>query len=91
MSIPVVAHPLGWVVLGTVGFITYKTGKKAGKKSEEDITKTSLSDRVIKGTMKAVYKTQKGVSQSLGKAKEKYGTLWTEARTEATEANTASN
>jgi hypothetical protein len=33
--------------------------------------------------MKTVYKTQKCVTQSLGKAKDKYGTLWTEARTEA--------
>lgn len=91
MTIPVVAHPIGWVILGAAGFITYKAGKKAGKKAEEDITKTNLCDRVVKGAMKAVYKTQKGVSQGLGKAKEKYGTLWTEARTEATEANTASN
>lgn len=83
MNVPVVAHPLGWIVLGTAGFLTYKAGKKAGKKVEEDIAKTSLSDRVVKGAMKAVYKTQKGVSQSLGKAKEKYGTLWKEARTEA--------
>ncbi|WP_020586301.1 hypothetical protein [Desulfobacter curvatus] len=88
MNVPVVAHPLGWVVLGAAGYLTYKAGKKAGKNTEEDIAKTSLSDRVIKGAMKAVYKTQKGVSQGLGKAKEKYGTLWEEARTEA---NTVSN
>jgi len=83
MSVPVVAHPLGWVVIGAAGFFTYKAGKKAGKKTEADITRTSLPDRVVKGTMKAVYKTQKGISQGLGKAKEKYGTLWEEARTEA--------
>ena len=83
MSVPVIAHPIGWVVLGAAGYLTYKTGKKVGKKTEEDIARTSLSDRVVKGTMKAVYKTQKGVSQGLGKAKEKYGTLWEEARTEA--------
>ena len=83
MSVPVVAHPLGWVVLGAAGYLTYKAGKKDGKKTEGDIAKTSLSDRVVKGAMKAVYKTQKGVSQGLGKAKEKYGTLWEEARTEA--------
>ncbi|MGD9824363.1 hypothetical protein [Desulfobacter sp.] len=83
MSVPVVAHPLGWVILGAAGYLTYKAGKKAGKKTEEDIAKTSLSDRVIKGAMKTVYKTQKSVSQGLGKAKEKYGSLWEEARTEA--------
>jgi len=82
MSVPVVAHPLGWVVLGAAGYLTYKAGKKNGKKTEEDIAKTSLSDRVVKGAMKAVYKTQKGVSQGLEKAKEKYGALWEEARTE---------
>jgi|GEM_PF-1350190 len=83
MSAPIVASPVGWVVLGAAGYITYKVGKKVGKKAEEDITKPSLSDRVVKGTMKAVYRTKKTVSESLGKAKEKYGTLWTEARTEA--------
>ncbi|PIE62565.1 MAG: hypothetical protein CSA25_04510 [Desulfobacter postgatei] len=88
MSVPVVAHPLGWIVLGAAGYFTYKAGKKAGKKTEEEIAKTSLSDRVIKGTMKAAYKTQKEVSECLGKAKEKYGTLWAEARAEA---NTASS
>ncbi|WP_020586290.1 hypothetical protein [Desulfobacter curvatus] len=75
MSVPIVAHPIGWVILGGAGFLAYKAGKKAGKKAEEDITKASLSDRVVKGTMKAVYKTQKGVSESLKKAKEKCGTL----------------
>ncbi|MCG8553410.1 MAG: hypothetical protein MI799_23645 [Desulfobacterales bacterium] len=83
MSAPLVANPAGWVVLGAAGYITYKVGKRAGKKAEEDITKPSLSDRMIKGTMKAVYKTQKCVSENMGKAKDKYGTLWTEARTEA--------
>lgn len=83
MSVPVVAHPLGWIVLGAAGYLTYKAGKKAGKKAEEDIAKTSLSDRVVKGAMKAAYKAQKGVSECLGKAKEKYGTMWAEARTDA--------
>lgn len=83
MSAPLVASPVGWVVLGAAGYITYKVGKKAGKKAEEDISKPSLSDRVIKGTMKAVYKTRKCVSENLGNAKNKYGTLWAEARREA--------
>nr|WP_320189917.1 hypothetical protein [uncultured Desulfobacter sp.] len=83
MSVPIVAHPIGWVILGGAGFLAYKAGKKAGKKTEEDSTKASLSDRVVKGTMKAIYKTQKGVSESLEKAKEKCGTLWAEAKTEA--------
>ncbi|WP_320041863.1 hypothetical protein [uncultured Desulfobacter sp.] len=83
LSAPFVASPVGWVVLGAAGYITYKAGKKAGKKAEEDITKPSLYDRVVKGTMKAAYKTQKCVSESLGKAKDKYGTMWTEAKTEA--------
>ncbi len=88
MSVPVVAHPLGWIVLGAAGYFTYKAGKKAGKKTEENVTKPTLSDRVVKGTMKAAYKTQKEVSECLGKAKEKYSTLWAEARTET---NTASS
>ena len=79
MSVPIVAHPLGWVILGGAGYLAYK----AGKKTEEDSTKTSLSDRVVKGAMKAVYKTQKGVSEGLDKAKERCGTLWTEAKTES--------
>ena len=83
LSAPLVASPAGWVVLGAAGYITYKVGKKAGKKAEEDITKPSLYDRVVKGTMKAAYKTQKCVAENLGKAKDKYGTLWTEAKTEA--------
>ncbi|MDX9965025.1 hypothetical protein [Desulfobacter postgatei] len=82
MSVSVVAHPLGWIVLGAAGYFTYRAGKKAGKKVEEDIAKTSLSDRVVKGAMKTVYRTQKGVSECLGKAKEKYGSMWAEARTE---------
>lgn len=86
MSVPVavaVAHPIGWVVLGAAGFLTYRAGKTAGKKTEEDIAKTSLCDRAVKGTMKAAYKTQQGVARGLGKAKEKFGTLWEEARTES--------
>ena len=83
MTVPVVVHPIGWVVLGAAGYFTYKAGKKAGKKAEEDITKISFCDRVVKGAMKTAYKTQKGVSQGLDKAKEKYGAFWEEARTEA--------
>lgn len=86
MSVPVVSHPIGWIILGGAGFLAYKAGKKAGKRTEEDIAKASLSDRVIKGTMKAVYKTPKGVSKSLEKAKEKCGTLWEEAKTETNTA-----
>ncbi len=83
MSAPLVSSPVGWIVLGAAGYITYKAGKKAGKKTEADIAKPSLYDRAVKGTMKAAYKTQKCVSESLGKAKDKYGTLWAEAKTEA--------
>jgi len=83
MSLPIATtHPLGWVVLGAAGFLTYKAGKKAGLKSETETPKKSLPDRVVKGTMKTAYKTQKNVCESLGKAKEKYGTMWSEARTE---------
>jgi hypothetical protein len=83
MNLPVVTHPLGWVILGGAGFLAYKAGKKSGKKKQDDTAKPSLSDRVVKETMKAVYKTQKGVSEGLEKAKEKCGNLWTEAKTEA--------
>ena len=85
MSIPVVAvaNPVGWAVLGAAGYLTYKAGKKAGKKTEEDITKTGLCDRVVKGAMKTAYKTKKSISEGMGKAKEKYGTLWTEVKTES--------
>ncbi len=89
MSVPVVAHPLGWIVLGAAGFLTYKAGKKAGLENSQDVTKTSLSDRMVKGAMKTVYKTQKNVSEAFGKTKEKYGTMWSEAREEA-EAKPAS-
>jgi hypothetical protein len=83
MNLPVVTHPLGWVILGGAGFLAYKAGKKSGKKTQDDAAKPSLSDRVVKETMKAVYKTQKGASAGLEKAKEKCGNLWAEAKTEA--------
>ena len=87
MSIPVIAHPVGWIVLGTAGFLTYKAGKKSGLKNSDDVTKTSFSDRVVKGAMKTVYKTQKNVSQAFfWKTKEKYGAMWSEVQAEATPA-----
>lgn len=87
MSVPIVSHPIGWIILGGAGFLAYKAGKKAGKKTEADIAETSLSDRVVKGTMKAVYKTHKSVSERLEKTKEKCGALWAEAKTEANAAS----
>ena len=86
MSVPVIAHPVGWIVLGTAGFLTYKAGKKSGLKNSDDVTKTSFSDRVVKGAMKTVYKTQKNVSEAFGKTKEKYGAMWSEVQAEGTPA-----
>ncbi len=83
MGAPFVAHPLGWVIIGGAGYLAYKAGKKSGKKVEGDSAKTNLSDRVVKGAMKAAYKAQQGISEGLDKAKEKCGTLWAEAKTES--------
>ena len=44
MHFPLVMHPLGWVVLGTAGYLVYRAGKKAGKKEPEK------SDQEVKKT-----------------------------------------
>ena len=35
MHAPFLAHPLGWLVVGAVGFLLYQSGKNAGKKEVE--------------------------------------------------------
>lgn len=80
--LPLLSNPVGWLVLGGAGYLAYKAGKSAGKKSEEDVEKTCMYDRGIKGAMKAAYKTKMKVEDSFGKTKEKYSTMWDEVQDE---------
>ncbi len=36
MPVPFFSHPIGWLVLGAVGYLIYRSGKKAGEKKVED-------------------------------------------------------
>ena len=88
MTHPVVSAPLlttnpvGWAILGAAGYLTYKAGKKAGLKGEEQIEKEGLADRVVKGAMKTAYKAKMKVDESLSSSKEKYSEMWNEAQAE---------
>ncbi len=87
MSLPVyipnlTSNPVGWAVLGAAGIIAYKLGKKSGAGSQEQLDTPSLGDRIVKGTMKTAYKATKSAKASLGKAGEKYSSLWEEAKAE---------
>jgi hypothetical protein len=33
---PFFSRPIGWLILGTVGYLIYRSGKKAGEKKVED-------------------------------------------------------
>ncbi len=78
-------NPLGWAVLGAAGYLTYKAGKKAGQKSDDQLESGSLVDRVLKSTMKTAYKTKIRVDESLSSAKDKYFTMWDQAQDEVTD------
>ncbi len=87
MSVPVYApaltvNPLGWAVIGAAGYLTYKAGKKAGAGSQEKAVTPGLADRAVKGAMKTVYRAKKSVSESFGKSREKYSSMWNEAQEE---------
>ncbi|PIE68235.1 MAG: hypothetical protein CSA21_08550, partial [Deltaproteobacteria bacterium] len=72
-------------VIGAAGYLTYKAGKKAGLKSEqESVEKVNLCDRTVKGAMKAAYKAKMKVDESLSSTKDKYSDMWNEAREEVT-------
>jgi hypothetical protein len=36
MPMPFFSRPIGWLILGTVGYLIYRSGKKAGEKKVED-------------------------------------------------------
>ncbi len=88
MSIPTIplltSNPIGWAVLGTAGYLVYRSGKKAGTKAEEQIERAPLHDRVVKGTMKCAYKAKMKVDESLSDTRAKYSTMWSDARDEVT-------
>ena len=46
MHIPVICtSPLGWIILGTAGYIIYKAGKSSGKKSAEKELKKTKAEK----------------------------------------------
>ncbi len=34
--LPLLSNPIGWLILGTVGYLLYKSGKKSGKQEAEE-------------------------------------------------------
>ena len=76
-------NPVGWAILGTAGYLAYKSGKKAGLKGAEQIEKEGFADRVVKGAMKTAYKAKTKVGESLSDSRKKYSAMWSEAQTEA--------
>lgn len=36
MPMPFFSRPIGWLILGAVGYLIYRSGKKAGGKKVED-------------------------------------------------------
>lgn len=83
MPLPVIVNPVvGWAVIGTAGFVTYKLGKRSGLKGVDAPDRPGLKDRALKGAMKTVYRARKGMGEAFGKSREKYGAMWAEARDE---------
>jgi hypothetical protein len=81
-------NPVGWLVVGTAGYLTYKIGKKSGLKSEESAEHENLADRATKGAMKTAYKTKMKIGASLVKTREKYATMWNEVRADTVQDKT---
>ncbi|MBM9612826.1 hypothetical protein JWJ90_00840 [Desulfobulbus rhabdoformis] len=79
------SNPVGWAVLGVAGYLTYKAGKKAGKRSIEQVDQECLADRAVKGVMKSAYKAKMKTDSMFSSTKDKYSEMWKEAQTEATQ------
>ncbi len=62
--------------------MTYRAGKKAGLKGEDQAVQENLFDRTVKGTMKTAYKTKMKLDDSLASTREKYSEMWNEAQAE---------
>jgi len=75
-------NPVGWVILGAASVLTYKAGKKAGLKNQEDVEKPGLGDRAIKCSMKTFYRIKTSAGETFSKNSEKYSSMWQEARAE---------
>lgn len=73
-------NPLGWAIVGTAGYLTYRSGKKSGLQAEEQVEQPGLCDRAIKGTIKTAYKAKSKVENSLSATKDKYSGMWAEAK-----------
>ena len=80
-------NPVGWLVLGAAGYLTYKVGKKSGLKSEKTAEHENLADRATKGAMKTAYKAKMKVGESLSKTREKYSTMWNDVQAETKDAS----
>ncbi|MFV0439633.1 MAG: hypothetical protein ACK5PS_19840 [Desulfopila sp.] len=76
------ATPLGWAVLGTAGYLTYRAGKHIGKTGDENVAREPLCDRAIKSAMKSAYKTKVKMDETIDSAKVKYGAMWQDAQAE---------
>lgn len=79
------SNPLGWAVLGVAGYLTYQAGKKAGKRTVEQVDRECLADRAVKGAMKTAYKAKLKTDAMFSSTKEKYGEMWKEAQAEASQ------
>lgn len=77
------SNPLGWAVLGVAGYLAYQAGKKAGKRTVEQVDQECLADRAVKGAMKTAYKAKLKTDAMFKSTKEKYGEMWNEAQAEA--------
>ncbi|PIE65366.1 MAG: hypothetical protein CSA26_03315 [Desulfobacterales bacterium] len=83
VSLPLLTtNPVGWAVLGTAGYLTYRAGKKAAMKTEEQTDQPGFCDRAVKGAMKAAYRTKMKVDESLSSTRKKYSGMWDEAQSE---------
>lgn len=84
-------NPIGLAVLGTAGYLAYRAGKKAGRKSEKNLDKEPLCDWAIKEAMKTAYKTKLKLDKNLAGTRDKYATMWGEAQSEVAEKSEASS
>nr|WP_320012565.1 hypothetical protein [uncultured Desulfobulbus sp.] len=86
LGIPLLtSNPVGWAVIGVAGYLTYKAGKKSGKRNVEQVDQECLADRAVKGAMKSAYKAKMKTDAMFSSTKDKYSEMWKEAQAEASQ------